>query len=113
MRQIFISLIAVFIAGCASTPSELVTGGSDLSLHSKKSAKNVAMCIYLKWEDTRGVVVSQRETTTGYRILINRESELGQMVDVDQLKDGASTKFYNRHLVIGGNPWKDAVIECQ
>ena len=84
-----------------------------MTLQTRKPAKDVATCIYLKWEDTRGVVVNKRETSTGYRVLLNRESELGQMADIDQLKDVALTKFYNRHLAIGGNPWKDAVMQCQ
>jgi hypothetical protein len=109
----FINFSLIFLFGCASTPSDLIARGTDLLLQSSKQAKDVAQCIYLRWEDTPGVMVNIRESPVGFRVLLIRESELGQMVDVEKKSDGATTKFYNRHLVIGGNTWKDAVLECQ
>ena len=105
--------LALGLGGCASTPSELISKGPDLTINSKKSASKVSGCIHERWEDTRGVSVSSRETSNGYRVILIRESELGQMVDVEYLSTGSISKFYNRHYVIGDNLWLTAVKECQ
>lgn len=107
---VLVLICALF--GCASTPTDLINRGPDLLLQSSKLAKTVAQCIYLRWEDTPGVTVNIRELSNGFRVLLYR-GDLGQMVDVESKLNGAITKFYNRHLAIGGNPWKEAVLECQ
>lgn len=106
-------LLAMLLAGCASTPSDLVVKDPDLFLQSSKTAHSLAQCIYLRWEDTRGVVVNMRDSVNGFRVLLYRESELGQMVDIEKTANGSQVKFYNRHIAIGGNPWRDAVAQCQ
>jgi hypothetical protein len=105
--------MVLFLAGCASSPSDLLKNPPDLSLASTKDAKVVAECIFAKWEDTAGGVATQRETEAGFRVLYIRASELGHMAEVDRLPGRTQSRFYNRHLVIGTNHWRQAVLDCQ
>ena len=113
-RFSYATYAALLLAGCASSPSDLLKNAPDLSLASTKDAKVVAQCIFVKWEDTASGVATVRETEKGYRLLYIRESALGQMAEVDRLPDRTNSRFYNRHLVIGmPNHWRQAVIDCQ
>lgn len=114
MQRLALLILVSTLCGCASSPSDLLSKPPDLALQSTKDVKAVADCILLRWENTAGGVGTQRESATGYRLLYIRESELGQMVEVDRQPAGSKSRFYNRHPIIGmPNHWRQAVADCQ
>lgn len=114
MQRLALLILVSTLCGCASSPSDLLSKPPDLALQSTKDVKAVADCILLRWENTAGGVGTQRESATGYRLLYIRESELGQMVEVDVSRPAASHAFTTGHPIIGmPNHWRQAVADCQ
>jgi hypothetical protein len=112
IRLLLLSITSILI-GCASSPSDLLKNPPDLHLFSSKDAKSVAQCIFIKWEDIPGGIATIRESKEGFRTLFFFGGELADMTEVDKLRDGSQSRFYNAIPHLLGDPWQQAVIDCQ
>lgn len=113
------------LMGCASSPDDLIRGGGvydsmfikKFNYQSSIDGAKIASCVVAMWEGNPGVVVSYRPTSNGYRVLLYRNADfgqlaLGQMVDINSSRHPVDINFYNRHPVVGVNVYHEAVKEC-
>jgi hypothetical protein len=122
MELLFTLVIAIALTGCA-TLSDRRSNPPDIVTFSKKSAKEVALCISEKWESTKPFLafsspqVNTSIRTNGYSITATDISPMGStwtitVADVTEVNSESTTKYYK----MGGGGFGDydqAVKECQ
>lgn len=109
--------LAMLLISCA-TPGEMRSTTAAGVYESKRSAKEVAICIADRWENSgwfnTTVPVNMRPTKTGYTASL-RNDGLGHtqlLVDVEDVGSGSKTKYF-KNLVIGEGTFDLAVTNCQ
>ena len=122
MKVLFSLFIAIGLSGCATT-ADLRKKPPALDMTSKKSAKEVALCIAEKWENTKPFMglssppVNTNIRPDGYSITATDINWMGSsstvtLADVTETKTESATRYYKQ----GGGGFGDydqAVIECQ
>jgi hypothetical protein len=122
MKLLFTLLVAIVLTGCA-TPSDRRSNPPDIDTSSKKSAKDVALCISEKWESTKPFMafsspqVNTSIRANGYSITATDINGMGStwtitLADVTEVNSESATKYYK----MGGGGFGDydkAVKECQ
>jgi hypothetical protein len=123
MKQIIITIfVGALLTGCA-TPSDRRQNLPDLDLVSKKTAKQVALCIADRWENTKPFMaftsppINTSMKLDGYSITATNINHLGGtstiiLADVTEMQLESSTKYYK---MSGGGfgAYDEAVIQCQ
>lgn len=122
MKFLFTLFIPVALAGCA-TPSDRRNNPPDIVASSNKSAKEVALCISEKWENTKPFMafsspsVNTNIRANGYSITATDISAMGStwtitLADVTEINANSETKYYK--MAGGGfGDYDKAVKECQ
>ena len=90
----YLIIIAVLLlASCASTQKDFRETSPTLTIKSKKSAKEVALCISDGWSEIlNGFTMQQR--TNGYTITFVNNGLIYYMADVINSADGSITNFW-------------------
>ena len=121
-RRIIILLITIVVAACAS-PAERRNQAPNLDLSSSKSAKDVAICIAEKWENTRPFMalssppVNTNIRAQGFSITVTDTNRMGStntiaLADISEKQAASDTKYYK--MAGGGfGDYDDAVKQCQ
>jgi hypothetical protein len=110
-------LAAVLVAGCA-TPADMRARKPDFEAHSNRSAKEIAICVADRWENSGpfggSIPVTLRPTETGFTVSWRNEvlGHTGMLVDIDEVSSGTRTRFF-KSAVLGEEKYLVAVQECQ
>ena len=123
MKLLLSLFIAIGLSGCA-TPSDLRKKTPSLDMTSKRTAKEVALCIAEKWENTKPFMslssppVNTNIRSNGYSIIVTNialaSSNAVALADVTEIEMASATRYYK--LWGSGSGYGDydqAVIECQ
>lgn len=117
-RLLIIALsITSILVGCA-TPSEMRLTQPSAEYRSKRSAKDVAICISDRWENSGGlgttVPVKMRPTITGQTVSIRNDAwgHTPLMADIDDDGAGSRTRYFKK-LVLAEGTFDKIVLECQ
>ena len=109
----------VLVAGlCAcATPDEMRHGKPFVELTSVRQAKDVALCIAKRWENSGyggTPSVTFRPSETGYIVAVRNEwiGSTQLLVDIDDAAAGSSTRYFKGAVVAEG-AFDTAVTECQ
>ena len=122
MKLLFSLFIAIGLSGCA-TPADRRQNPPDIVTSSKKSAKEVAICIAEKWENAKPFMgfssppVNTNLKLNGYSIMATDRALAGNtstfaLADVIENQLESTTKYYK----MGGGGFGDydqAVKDCQ
>jgi len=122
MRIIIASILIALLAACA-TPADRRSQRPDLNLFSEKSAKEVAICIADKWENSKpffalsSIPVSTSMKPNGYAITATTTATAGNtntiaLVDIIEIDNQVQIKYY-RQSASGLGDYDDAVTACQ
>jgi hypothetical protein len=122
MKLLFSLFVAIALSSCA-TPADRRINLPDIVTSSKKSAKEVAICIAEKWENTKPFMgfssppVNTTLKLNGYSITATATNLVGStstvaLADVTENQLESTTKYYK----MGGGGFGDydqVVKECQ
>lgn len=112
LRQIIFP-VALLVAGCMSTPNELVSKDPVRVLESDKDSEFVAQCIVDAWDNMRGTVASRRMIGSTIRVMAHiGSSQLGFMAEVDPRGAKSITRYYEGVPVVGPSAWLSAIKPC-
>lgn len=109
--------MALLLAGCA-TPNAMRKDQPSAAFQSKRPAKDVAICIAERWENSGSlgvtVPVRLRPTQTGHLVSVRNDAwgHTALMADVDDVGTGSQTRYYKR-LVLGEGTFDKIVADCQ
>ena len=122
MKLLFTLFVAIVLTGCA-TPSDRRNNPPDIVTSSKKSAKEVALCISEKWENSKPFMafssppVNTSIRANGYSITATDINAMGStwtitLADVTEVNTESTTKYYK--MAGGGfGDYDQAVKACQ
>lgn len=110
------SVFTVLLAGCSTSPKELMASTPDVVHSSEKSAAAVARCIDSKWEETRVIggspYVDTKQADSGLRVSMRLGDKLHYLALVSDRGTGSKTQLWT-YMVVGGSKAKDDVTACQ
>lgn len=121
-KKFLLQVFVLIIAGCA-TPADRRSNPPDIVTFSKKSAKEVAICIADIWENTKPFMqfsspqVNTSLKLNGYSIIVTNIGGFGNtltiaLADVTENQLESITKYYKMDFAGAGN-YDQAVNECQ
>jgi hypothetical protein len=113
MKLLFSLFVAIALSSCA-TPADRRKNPPDIVTSSKKSAKEVAICIAEKWENTKPFMgfssppVNTTLKLNGYSITATNTNNVGStntfaLADVTENQLGSTTKYFK----MGGGGFGD------
>lgn len=112
MRLVFLLILSVLIAACAS-PGQLLDREPQLSFETKKPADVFAACLSDALTRTTGNV-SYVPTATGYRIILPHPNAGADAVtEVIRTESGAKIRHVERMQALTGSWVQEAVIGCK
>src|SRR3989338_9553476 len=119
--SLVLCVVTVWLTGCA-TPADIRARSPSLELTSSRPAKDVAMCISDRWENSdiwgkwqAGIPINMRQTQDGYTILASVMTAFaiypGFLVDINDTPSGSSMRYFE-NAVAGASSLRNAVKEC-
>ena len=119
----FVIALLVLIASACTTPAERRAQSPNLDLTSSKPAKDVAICIAEKWQNTRPFMtlssppVNTNMRVNGFSVTVTDTNRMGStntiaLADITETQNTSGTKYYK--MAGGGfGDYDEAVKLCQ